>query len=289
MRLVYAHTKMKISAVGSEVIVHLGLGLDFGCDGLHNLVFRESVLTEETIAIAVGSPFPVIPEGVASVRIDGCQLEELPLLPSTTKKLYCTNNNFKVIDRLPPNLELLDCSVCPFLESISNLPDSLTILNCSGCTNLSSIEKFGPKLERVWARQTSFVRLPPLANIVELAISGTRLLELPPLPDTLQELACYRDDVGGTKDPTILPVKIPRIPRDLKRLYCSSSLDELPRIPLTLTTLVYNKNMPSGGRLAFPWQVARYQLQRDMKKWQQGIAKIRLCILKHAIRVALNA
>ena len=59
------------------------------------------------------------------------KITQLENLPATLTALGCSDNLLNRLDKLPFNLENLDCSVNNELTDLNNLPSSLEILDCS--------------------------------------------------------------------------------------------------------------------------------------------------------------
>ncbi|NGX57959.1 MAG: E3 ubiquitin-protein ligase SlrP [Chlamydiae bacterium] len=81
---------------------------------------------------------PELHEGITSVKLSGCGIEDLPSLPSSLKILEMSDcENIKNIKALPDNLEDLDVSRCDALVTIPfPLPESMKLLTISWCSSL---------------------------------------------------------------------------------------------------------------------------------------------------------
>ena len=80
-------------------------------------------------------------------------------LPSSLKRLYCSNNNLYKLPPLPYGLEFIDCTG-NYLTSIPDLPYSMRELYC-GTNNILSLPKLSTKsLEVLYCHNNKITVLP---------------------------------------------------------------------------------------------------------------------------------
>ena len=113
-----------------------------------------------------------------------------------------------VLPPLPQNLVKLSLGCCFDLKKLPELPNSLTELTYSNCGQLE-ITKLHEGLK-------TFV------------CNESRLTKLPNLPDSLEHLQFYDNNIS----------EIPNIPRNLKKLYCPhNKLNSIPELPKTVKSI----------------------------------------------------
>ena len=115
-----------------------------------------------------------IPDDCSEFQFFGLENIELPDLPNSFIKLFCSNNNLTKIPELPDSLEYLECTYNKLTE-LPELPHSLQILTCGN--NILTL-------------------LPELPNSLEMLLcNNNNLTELPELPNSLLTLECNFNNI----------------------------------------------------------------------------------------------
>tara|TARA_B100001093_G_scaffold214420_1_gene205766 strand:+ start:6032 stop:7258 length:1227 start_codon:yes stop_codon:yes gene_type:complete len=70
------------------------------------------------------------PSMLKVVNLSYNQIHELPNLPMTIERLFCSTNELSQLPYLPPSITHIDCSFNN-LESLPHLPENLSLINCS--------------------------------------------------------------------------------------------------------------------------------------------------------------
>jgi Leucine-rich repeat (LRR) protein len=138
---------------------------------------------------------------------------------------------FNIMRKGPIRIDYF-CDGCLYIQEyqIGSIGCKLTGKSLSGLT------KTGNGISYKWYTR-SCIPTPnncPYLLITELNLSWKHLTELPVLPDTLEYLDCFNNQL----------IKLPDLPDTLKKLNChSNQLTELPELPDKLETLwcSYNK------------------------------------------------
>lgn len=184
-----------------------------------------------------------------------CNLNALPELPDTIRRVACEANKIENIDNLPSTLEELRCNRNS-IRKIKKLPANLKILNCSGNHDLTEICELPLLLNDFRSRFCKLEKLPKLKHLTELIyfevdnnkltwipelpmsikhinISNNNLLEFPNIPLSVDTYDLIFNDVAKLNKPMILFIKyhFNKIPnrynwiRRLNIIYPSSSIN----------------------------------------------------------------
>ena len=133
---------------------------------------------------------PTLPLTLQKLDCDDNDLTSLPELPSTLQELVCSLNPLTSLLKLklPPNLQILNCSQSEFLTSLPKLPSTLQELICDGCdlTSLPELPSTLQKLNCDFNQLTSLPKLP--STLRKLYCSDNQLTSLPELPSALEKL-----------------------------------------------------------------------------------------------------
>jgi len=178
-------------------------------------------------------------------------LETLPPLPSSLRRLKCDSNLLTSLNGLPKGLRILKCSatwVVNFkglpkgllsiecidndsLVSIDDIPDSVRYIKLESCDYIKKINHLPVNLEKFifWhAARLKHISYFPL-KLRELSIGETSLNIIPILPNSLRMIEFYFTKIDILHN----------LPDSLETLITNCSyLKKLPPLPETLHTLV---------------------------------------------------
>ncbi len=103
--------------------------------------------------------------------------------------------------------------------------DSNVLLDFSSL-NITSLPPLPDSLQKLYCYKTQITSLPPLPGSLQLLnCSHTKITSLPPLPKSLKCLNCSHTKITS----------LPPLPTSLKELYCySSTITYLPSLPASL-------------------------------------------------------
>ncbi len=175
----------------------------------------------------------VLPPALNTLNLNSNQLSALTTLPSGLVILRCSNNQLTALPTLPSNLAHLVCDNNQ-LTGFPTLPNSLYYLifynnqvPSSGIPAVlpSSLTNFDASLNPL----TVFPDFSNCPSISAVAVTGSQIPSIPPLPSTLTDFRCNAN---------YLIFSIPPVPSGLRILDVSScSLSTLPALPNGLQAL----------------------------------------------------
>lgn len=174
-----------------------------------------------------------LPPALNTLNLNSNQLSALTTLPSGLVILRCSNNQLTALPALPGNLAHLVCDNNQ-LTGFPTLPNSLYYLifynnqvPSSGLPAVlpASLNNFDASLNPL----TVFPDFSNCPGISSVAVTGSQIPAIPPLPPTLTDFRCNAN---------YLITSIPPIPSGLRILDVSScSLTTLPALPNGLQAL----------------------------------------------------
>lgn len=160
----------------------------------------------------------------------GMPFSQLPDLPSTVEKFYCSSTQVSSLPALPVGLKTLFTQNNPNLTQLPDLPSTLKSLQCEG-NQLSTLPSL-PDITSLRCDNNVLSTIPPLPTTLQfLSCSGNNLTSLPLLPASLSQLDC-----GGNALTAIPPFQG-------FNLQCNDNqLTELPSLPVIMGALNCSDN-----------------------------------------------
>jgi hypothetical protein len=160
-------------------------------------------------------------------------LQSLPPLPMTLRRLMCANNALTQLPELPPHLLELVCSRNR-LRRLPALPPTLQRL----CCDHNALRRLPPLPSELWylyCHDNRLTHLPPLpARLRRIVGNNNQFMRLPTLPDGLNYLFC-------DGNPTLWT--LPTLPPALSALECCLA-GPLPPLPASVCYLFINLQHP---------------------------------------------
>ena len=150
---------------------------------------------------------PTLPDTLIKLYCSGNELTELPILPYSLKELYCFYNQLTELPRLPDSLEILWCYSNQLTE-LPRLSDSLKHLDCSN-NQLTKLLTLPTSLEYFYCYNNQLIELPNLPDSLKI-FNGyhNQLTELPNLPDSLKIFNCYHNQL----------IELPTLPNSIVKI-----------------------------------------------------------------------
>ena len=199
-------------------------------DSAQNLTTKASQITSITLSNKISDL-----EGISnfsslvSLNVSDNELKVLPKLPPNLKTLRCTNNKLTVLPNLPASLTILTCDNNR-LSSLPTLPKSLKQLNCS-LNNLASLPELPRTIEGFYCSYNQITVLPALsASLTDMGCANNNISELPTLPKNLILLSCFNN-------PSLKC--LPTLPDSIKFLEISPTVSCLPNEAKLLKVFLY--------------------------------------------------
>lgn len=175
---------------------------------------------------------PEFPCSLKILEISNCNsLSNIPKFPNTLKNLFLGNIKCVIPELiLPPSLEILELIFLQNINKLPKLPETLTYLRIWSCNDIIELPSLPNDLKVLSLSQTNktnkFNKIPNIPNsLIKLEMFTTNTIEIPKIPDTLEELSIdyYFQDLP--KHLKILRIfdcdlqQLSKLPETLKELY----------------------------------------------------------------------
>ena len=110
--------------------------------------------------------------------------------------LYCNQDSFPSIPRLPNSLVYLSCNNNPLLTSLPAFPNALKYIDCSGA-NLNSIPTLPNSLDTLYCYENNLTTIPMLPNGLRFLSCGQNsITNIPPLPSSINFLYLQNNQIS---------------------------------------------------------------------------------------------